>query len=82
MHATLQTLVGLFIILGLVFIEDFKSLSHEAHFFSLHSWVGIISIAIYFGQYLSGTLPKLPLCFVLTTIPAGPAVSFAMRMLM
>ncbi len=55
LHATLQSLVGALIILGLVFIEEFKTRSHEVHFFSLHSWIGIVSIALYFGQYISGT---------------------------
>ncbi|BDA44414.1 probable cytochrome b reductase 1 [Coccomyxa sp. Obi] len=54
MHATLHTLAGIFIILGLVFVQLFKRTSKESHFFSLHSWIGITAIAMYVGQYVAG----------------------------
>ncbi len=54
LHATLHSLSGVFIILGLAFVEKFKVTSTERHFFSLHSWVGITAIALYVGQYAAG----------------------------
>jgi cytochrome b ascorbate-dependent protein 3 len=58
MHATFHSLAGVFIILGLTFVERFKVTSKESHFFSLHSWVGITAIALYVGQYVAGA--RLP----------------------
>lgn len=54
LHVTLQTLVGIFIILGLSFVTTFKEFSTERHYFSMHSWIGILAIAIYFAQYCAG----------------------------
>ena len=54
LHATLHSLAGIFMILGLVFVQLFKKASNESHFFSLHSWIGITAIAMYVGQYVAG----------------------------
>ena len=59
LHVALQTAAGIFIILGLVFIGLFKRYNGEAQFFSVHSWLGAIAIAMYIAQYTAGEVPRL-----------------------
>ena len=59
LHIALQTAAGIFILLGIIFVGLFKHYSHEDQFFSVHSWLGAIAIAMYIAQYTAGTLPVL-----------------------
>lgn len=54
-HVALQTCAGVFILLGMVYVAKYKKLSKETFFYSLHSWTGIIAIAMYFLQYIAGS---------------------------
>ena len=63
LHVSLQTLVGIFIILGLSFVTTFKEFSTERHYFSMHSWIGILAIGIYFAQYCAGTVGSSCVCW-------------------
>ncbi len=54
LHVALQTAAGIFILLGIIFIGLFKHYSHEDQFFSVHSWLGAIAIAMYIAQYTAG----------------------------
>ena len=53
-HALLQTLVGVFIVLAIVFAEEYKADQHGAHFWSVHAWIGAGAIALYCLQYPLG----------------------------
>lgn len=57
LHVALQTAAGIFILLGIIFVGLFKHYSHEDQFFSVHSWLGAIAIAMYIAQYTAGALP-------------------------
>ena len=54
-HVALQSVSGVFILLGMVYVGKFKKASKEVFFYSLHSWTGIIAIVLYFVQYVAGT---------------------------
>lgn len=54
LHVALQTAAGVFIVCGLVFVGLFKHYSKEKQFWSLHSWLGAIAIAMYICQYTAG----------------------------
>ncbi|BDA45956.1 probable cytochrome b561 [Coccomyxa sp. Obi] len=53
-HVALQTCAGVFILLGMVYVGKYKKLSKDVFFYSLHSWTGIIAIAMFFLQYIAG----------------------------
>ena len=59
LHVALQTASGIFIILGLVFVGLFKRYNGEDQFFSVHSWLGAVAIAMYIAQYTAGAIPCL-----------------------
>lgn len=54
LHVALQTASGIFILLGLIFVELFKRYNGEKHFWSVHSWLGAIAMAMYITQYTAG----------------------------
>lgn len=56
-HALLQTLVGVFIVLAIVFAVEYKADQHGAHFWSVHAWIGAGAIALYCLQYPLGSHP-------------------------
>ena len=56
-HALLQTLVGVFIVLAIVFAVEYKADQHGAHFWSVHAWIGAGAIALYCLQYPLGDHP-------------------------
>ncbi len=60
-HVALQTCAGVFIILGMVYVGKYKKLSRDTFFYSLHSWTGIIAIAMYFLQYIAGSFRRMAL---------------------
>ncbi len=59
-HVALQSLAGVFILLGMVYVGKYKKASKEVFFYSLHSWTGIIAIAMYFLQYAAGDVCPPP----------------------
>ena len=54
LHVALQTAAGIFILLGLIFVGLFKRYNGEYQFWSVHSWLGAIAIAMYIAQYTAG----------------------------
>ncbi len=54
LHVALQTAAGVFILLGLIFVGLFKRYNGEYQFWSVHSWLGAIAIAMYIAQYIAG----------------------------
>ncbi|KAK9832636.1 hypothetical protein WJX81_005931 [Elliptochloris bilobata] len=53
-HAVLQTLVGAFITVAMVYAVEYKHGSRGAHFWSVHAWIGAGAIALYCLQYPLG----------------------------
>ena len=54
-HALLQTLVGAFILLAVVYAILYKQAQHNRHFWSAHAWIGAGAIVLYCAQYPLGT---------------------------
>ncbi|XP_062873789.1 lysosomal membrane ascorbate-dependent ferrireductase CYB561A3 [Trichomycterus rosablanca] len=65
LHAVLLLLALLFSILGLCAVFDFHNTNHTPNLYSLHSWVGIVTTALFTAQWLVGfgvfLLPCSPL---------------------
>ena len=53
-HALLQTLVGGFIVLAVVYALMYKGSNSSRHFWSVHAWIGAGAIALYCLQYPLG----------------------------
>ena len=60
MHTLLQSLVGIFIVIAIVFAVEYKADSHGAHFWSVHAWVGAGAIGLYCLQYPLGAGTAVP----------------------
>ena len=61
MHTLLHSVALLFSAVGLKSVWDSKSLRSMSHAYSLHSWIGIAAVALFFLQFLAGfTIFLLP----------------------
>jgi len=63
-HAGIHFIVCIGITFGFVAIIENKKMGHEAHFTSLHSWIGLATICCYYAQFIFG--------FFMYLYPSGP----------
>jgi len=64
MHASIHFIVCIGIAVGLAAAVQSHYLKNAEHFYSLHSWLGISAIGIYYLQFLGGFI-----CFLLPMTP-------------
>ncbi|XP_074130458.1 lysosomal membrane ascorbate-dependent ferrireductase CYB561A3 [Sminthopsis crassicaudata] len=54
LHAALHLVAFTLAVLGLVAVFSFHHHNRIAHLYSLHSWLGIVAVALFAGQWLLG----------------------------
>lgn len=58
-HAGIHTTILLLIIIAQVAVISFHNANNIPNFYSLHSWIGIITMLIFFMQYIAGLVAFL-----------------------
>ncbi|XP_075209877.1 transmembrane ascorbate-dependent reductase CYB561 isoform X2 [Lycorma delicatula] len=59
LHAGIHTVIVLFILIAQIAVISFHNALDIPNFYSLHSWVGIITMLIFFAQWIFGMITFL-----------------------